>query len=254
MKLRVLGSSGAEFPGHRPPGFLIDGDLLLDAGTIGAVLTETEQWKIRHILLTHAHLDHIRGIPFLADNIILKNKKHSVTVRAIAPVLKDLKKNLLNDRIWPDFTVIPHPERSVIKLDPIKAGKPYDINGYSITAYPVSHSVPATGFVVEDKRGRRLIYTGDTGPTERIWRACDREVHCAIVEVSMPNRMRQMAVMTGHLTSALLGGELKKMKHIPKQLLITHPKPQYHKHIKEELKKLRMNNVRLLEDGETFRI
>jgi len=47
MKLRVLGSAGAEFPDFRPPAFLIDDSLLLDAGTISAVLTEEEQWQIR---------------------------------------------------------------------------------------------------------------------------------------------------------------------------------------------------------------
>ncbi len=40
MKLRVLGSAGAEFPHFHPPAFLIDEALLLDAGTIGAVLSE----------------------------------------------------------------------------------------------------------------------------------------------------------------------------------------------------------------------
>ena len=99
MKIEVLGCSGAEFPGHNPPGFLIDGKILLDAGTIGASLSENAQWKIRHIVVSHAHLDHIRGIPFLADNIIIKNKRHNVTVIGIAPVLKSLKNNLLNNKI-----------------------------------------------------------------------------------------------------------------------------------------------------------
>ncbi|KKK62014.1 hypothetical protein LCGC14_3008580, partial [marine sediment metagenome] len=83
MKLRVLGASGAEFPGQNPPGFLIDDVLLLDAGTIGAVLSEDEQWGIRNIILTHAHLDHIKSIPFLADNIILRNMDHNVIVHSI---------------------------------------------------------------------------------------------------------------------------------------------------------------------------
>ena len=103
MKLRVLGCSGAEFPGFHPPGFLIDDTLLMDAGTIGSVLNENEQWKIRNIIITHAHLDHIRGIPFLADNIIIKQKNHSVTVMSIPSVIKTIMQNLLNDKVWPDL-------------------------------------------------------------------------------------------------------------------------------------------------------
>nr|NIR14683.1 3',5'-cyclic-nucleotide phosphodiesterase [Desulfobacterales bacterium]NIU14346.1 3',5'-cyclic-nucleotide phosphodiesterase [candidate division Zixibacteria bacterium] len=205
-----------------------------------------------HILLTHAHLDHIRGIPFLADNLILKNKKHSVQIHAISAVLRDLKKNLLNDRIWPDFTSIPSQERPILRLKTIRVGKAFTLNGYRITTYHVNHSVPATGYVVENKRGKRILYTGDTGPTDRIWKECRKRVHLAIIEVSMPNRMRQMAIKTGHLTASLLKAEFKKMETIPDKILITHPKPQYQRKIKEELRNLKMKNVRLLRDGESF--
>ncbi len=165
MKLRVLGSSGAEFPNFNPPAFLLDGSVLLDAGTIGAVLSENAQWKIRYILITHAHLDHIRGIPFLADNIIVKNKKHSVTVMAIPSVLLTLKRSLLNGKVWPDFTVIPNPDNAALKLKSIRHGRAFAVNTYKVTAYAVNHAVPATGYIIEGTGGKRLLYTGDTGPT-----------------------------------------------------------------------------------------
>ena len=234
MRLRVLGSSGAEFPGKMTPGFLVDDSLLLDAGTIGAVLNEDEQWAIKDILLTHAHLDHIKGIPFLADNIILKNTGHQVRIRSIAPILKALKDNLLNDAIWPDFTAIPSRENAVLMLDAIESLKEYRINGYRVTAYEVNHSVPAVGYVVEDSAGKRLLYTGDTGPTEAIW--------------------AEMAIKTGHLTAGLLSAELKKMKTVPDRILVTHPKPQYISTIKEELGGVDHGNIELLKDGKVYEI
>jgi len=254
MKLKVLGSAGAEFPKFNPPAFLIDSSILLDAGTIGAVLDEQAQWKIRHILITHAHLDHIRGIPFLADNIIVKNKKHSVSVSGIQPVLRIIKENLLNDAVWPDFTVIPAPNNAVLRLNPVEEGVPFKVNSYTVTAYMVNHAVPASGFVIESKRGRRLLYTGDTGPTDRIWKEAERLLHCAIVEVSFPNGMERMALMTGHLTAKLLSGELKKMRLIPERILITHPKPQYLSRIKKEVAALGLGNVRILRDGEVYEV
>jgi ribonuclease BN (tRNA processing enzyme) len=253
MRLKVLGSSGAEFPGFHPPAFLLDDTLLLDAGTIGAVLPDKAQWKIRHILLTHAHLDHIRGIPFLADNITIENMKHSVTVMGMPQVLRTFKKNLLNNAVWPDFTAIPNKKNAVIKLKPIQLRKPFTINRHTVTAYRVNHSVPASGYVVEDGKGSRLLYTGDTGPSEDIWKAANRPITCAIVEVSMPNSMRKMAILTGHLTASLLKKELHKMEHIPETVLVTHPKPQYLKRIKDEIRKLRMNNIKTLKDGEAYR-
>lgn len=254
MRLRVLGSSGAEFPGKMTPAFLVNDGLLLDAGTIGAVLTEDEQWGIKFIMLTHAHLDHIKGIPFLADNIILKNAGHQVFVKSTAPVLKTLKDNLLNDAIWPDFTAIPNKEKPVILLEDIETLSRYNVNGYHVTAYEVNHSVPAVGYLVEDSEGKRLLYSGDTGPTESIWSACDQQIDAAIIEVSMPNSMEQMALMTGHLTAALLNVELGKMKLRPHRILVTHPKPQYISTILEELGGVEHDNIELLKDGEVYEI
>lgn len=254
MRLRVLGSSGAEFPNFNPPAFLLDDSVLLDAGTIGAVLSESSQWKLRHILITHAHLDHIKAIPFLADNIIVKNKRHSVTVIAVSEVLNTLRKSLLNDKVWPDFTVIPNPENAVLKLKGIRAEKTFMINTYKVTAYRVSHAVSAVGYVIESRNGKQLLYTGDTGPTERIWHTTKDPIDCAIIEVSLPNKMEEMALMAGHLTARLFKGELKKMINIPKRILLTHPKPQYLKEITKEVLALRMNNIRILKDAEVYEI
>jgi ribonuclease BN (tRNA processing enzyme) len=254
MKLRVLGSSGAEFPGHRPPAFLLDTTVLLDAGTIGAVLSAEEQWKVREILLTHAHLDHIRAIPFLADNIIVRNKKHHVRIMSIPPVLGALKKHLLNDTIWPDFTRIPSETAPVLRLQPLRAGVPVEVNGYKVTPHLVNHSVPATGYVVEDSRGRKLVYTGDSGPTDAIWKKTPGPIHCAIIEVSFPNRMRDMAVLTGHLTPYLMRLEIGKMRSQPDRVLITHPKPQYRERIIKEIEALGLPGITIMRDGESFTI
>jgi len=254
MRLKVIGASGAEFPEDRLPAFLIDGKVLLDAGTICSALPPAEQWKIRHVLLTHTHMDHMRGLPFLADNIAISGKRHRVNVYSTSAVLNLLKRHVLNWRIWPDFTVIPTPESGVLRLVQVRAGSSFKVEGYTVTAYRVEHSVPAVGFVVEDAKGGKLLYTGDTGPTSRIWRAVDSSMRCAIVEVSFPNSMEDLALRAGHLTAALLKEEIGKMKSIPERILITHPKPQHRAAIKRELKALGMKNIRMLTDGEEFDI
>ena len=254
MKLRVLGSSGSELPGFNSPGFLIDDTLLVDAGTIGAVLDEAAQWKIKHILITHAHLDHIKGIPFLADNIIVNNRSHTVTVSGLPAVLKTLKTSLLNGKVWPDFTRIPNPENPVLRLSPVKPEKTVNINGFKVTAIPVSHGVPAAGYIIEDKAGKRLLYTGDTGPTLKIWKAAERPLDCAIIEVSFPNSMKDLALLTYHLTPELLKAEVGKMKNRPDMLLVTHPKPPYLKRIKSELSKTGLKNIRVLLAGDVYKI
>jgi ribonuclease BN (tRNA processing enzyme) len=250
MKLRVLGSAGAEFPNFRPPGFLVDDTLLLDAGTIGAVLTEDEQWAIRHIFITHSHLDHIRGIPFFADNIIMKNQQHNVKVLAARDILSTLKNHIMNDLVWPDFSKIPTPEAPIITYREIENGEVVQVDGYSVTACSVTHAVPAQGYIVR-KGGQALLYTGDTGPTEAIWRHA-ANLSAMIVEVSFPNEMEQMALLTGHLTAKLLFKELKKITTLPQRILITHPKPQFYQTIQDELDALGMAQLELLHDGNSY--
>jgi ribonuclease BN (tRNA processing enzyme) len=252
MKLQILGSAGAEFPDFHPPAFLIDGQLLLDAGTIGAVLSEEEQWKIRDIFITHSHLDHIRSVPALADNIIMKNLKHTVMVHSSVAVISALRDHMFNGVIWPDFTKLPTEENPVISYVTIDPFKEYTIKNYVIEAIPVDHTVPAVGYRVTSG-GKTLVYTGDTGPTFDIWKYCSG-VDALIVEVSFPNNMESLALITKHLTSSMLIDELAKIDTLPKRILITHPKPQYYDIIRSEIECLGIEGIELLHDGSVYDI
>lgn len=252
MKLRVLGSAGAEFPDFRPPAFLIDESLLLDAGTIGAVLTEEEQGRLRHIFITHAHLDHIRGIPALADNVIIKSLSHTVTVYATVQVIDAMRDHLFNGIIWPDFTKLPSPEQPVITYDTVTPGRPVKVNGYTITPIEVDHTVPAVGYCLESG-GKKLVYTGDTGPTDLIWKYASG-ADALIVEVSFPDEQQSLALLTKHLCSSLLSLELAKISQLPARILITHPKPQYFNQISHEINALGLTGVELLRDGSVYEI
>lgn len=252
MKLRVLGSAGAEFPDFRPPAFLIDDHLLLDAGTIAAALTEEEQVRLRHLFITHSHLDHIRGIPALADNIIIRNYQHTVTVYSIKDVVSAMQDHLFNNIIWPDFTVIPTPDNPVISFVTIETDREYAVSDYSVRAIPVSHTVPAVGYRV-CQGDTTLLYTGDTGPTEEIWHYANG-VDALIVEVSFPNSMESLALLTKHLTCSLLKAELEKITILPKRILVTHPKPQFVDIIRTEIESLGLKEIELLHDGAEFKI
>ena len=39
MKVKILGCSGSEAIGHNPPGFLVNDTVMLDAGTITAIVS-----------------------------------------------------------------------------------------------------------------------------------------------------------------------------------------------------------------------
>lgn len=252
MKLRVLGCAGAEFPGYHPPGFLVDEILLLDAGTIGAALNEVEQRQIRYIFVTHSHLDHVRGIPVLADNLVARNVRHTVHVAGCHDTIFALRTHLMNDVLWPDFAKLPTPKAPAIRYMELLPEQEVVVEGYSITPVPVSHTVPAVGYVVR-KGGKGFFYTGDTGPTERIW-AYVSGLDALIVEVSFPNDMEEVAITTGHLTPQLLAEELKKVAILPPRIFLTHPKPQYFALIEAEVAALGIRGVELLRDGSRLEV
>ncbi|MGD0918212.1 MAG: 3',5'-cyclic-nucleotide phosphodiesterase [Thermodesulfobacteriota bacterium] len=250
MKIKVLGCSGAEFPGNNLSCFLVDGRILFDAGSITNVLNEKSQLKIENIFITHAHLDHVKGIPFLADNIAIRNKRHKVNVFSISPIINRIKKNLLNSLVWPDFAL-----KGTLKLIELKTGQPIKIGQYTISPVRVNHSVPAVGYLVENKKKRCFFYTGDTGPSAETWKNLERkEIHCLIIEVTFPNRMEETALKTGHLTPQLLKKEILKIKYTPEKICVSHLKPQYFKTIETELSRLKINNLRVLRDEETITV
>ncbi len=252
MKIRVLGCSGAEFPDRRPSAFLIDGVLLLDAGTIGAVLTAREQEAVRNILVTHAHLDHVRGIPLLADNLIVDGNGGSVRVMGSSQTLTAIREYIMNGVIWPDFAMIPSSEQPVVRYQPVELAREFMVDGYRVTAYPVNHSIPAVAYLVESD-GATLLYTGDTGPTETVWKAVDG-LDALIIEVSFPDELEGLAIQTGHLTPGLLSLELGKLASPPGRVLVTHLKPQHDAAIRDQLRRLAIPDLEYLKDGATYEI
>ena len=68
MNLRVLGCSGGSAPGRSPTSFLVDDVIAIDAGAITSALDGDEQRRVEHVVLSHAHLDHVATLPFLLDN------------------------------------------------------------------------------------------------------------------------------------------------------------------------------------------
>ncbi|MBI5583871.1 MAG: 3',5'-cyclic-nucleotide phosphodiesterase [Deltaproteobacteria bacterium] len=255
MNLKILGSSGSVAPGQNTAAFLIDDVLLLDAGTISLSLDRDAQFKISHIFLTHAHLDHIKGIPFLMDNLAMSRPRTPVKVISGKEVIREIRRHIFNNRIWPDFTRIPSPEHPVLQFEEITPRKPLVIRGYRVYAARVNHIVPAYGYLVEDQTGAAVVYTGDSGPTEDIWkRMTGHRVKALIVEVSFSNSQSRLARLSGHLTPALLRKEIEKMPAVPEKILICHPKPAYRRTIEKELAAIEGIPMEILEDGMKIRI
>jgi len=250
MKIRVLGASGSEGPGMNSPAFLLDDFLLIDAGTVCLALDSAAQQKITHVFISHAHLDHIKGIPSLVDNAVFLDPTWQLRVLSGEEVIADLRKNIFNDRIWPDFSLIPNGHTPAMLYQAVSMEDHVEVAGYKILVTRVHHKVPTYGCMIEDPGGRALVYTGDTGPTEEIWRRMQGyEVKAVIADVAFPNEMLEMALWAGHLTPSLLVKEIQKMPVVPEVIYVTHIKSPYRTLIEQQLTHISTPRIQVLRDG-----
>ncbi len=234
MQVRVLGCSGGIGARARTTSFLVDHDILLDAGTGVEDLSIEELAAIDHVFLTHSHLDHIAALPLLVDSVGgLRNKP--LVVHALPETIQALKTHIFNWVIWPDFTEIPHYERPWMVFEPFGFETTIELQGRWVRSLPASHTVPAVGFHLFNERAS-LVFSGDTGPNDEFWRIVNsvENLRYLIIETAFPNRDRDLAVTSRHLYPIQLGQELEKLKREP-QVLVTHLKPSDRKVIEREL-------------------
>ncbi len=225
MRLRVLGCSGGIGGRHlRTTSFLLDSDILIDAGTGVGDLTLAELSQIDHVFITHSHLDHVTSIPFLVDTVGGMRSK-PILVHATRATIEILKSHLFNWAIWPDFTEIPSAEAPFLRYEEIAVGQPITLSGRNITPIPARHTVPAVGYHI-DSGAASLVFTGDTGPNDALWRIVNRidNLKILIIETAFSNKERRLAEASQHLCPATLAEELNKLERNA-EIYITHMKP-----------------------------
>lgn len=238
MIIRVLGAHNAESRDTKLVSFLIDDVLAVDAGSLASELTFSEQEKIKAILLSHGHYDHIRGVPAFAFN----NPDHTTGVFATSHTLKILSSHLIDGVIYPKFTkkipfFLEKPSLNFVEIEPFT---PVDIEGYQVLALPVNHTISTVGFEITAKDGKKLFYTGDTGSgLLALWEHVSPDL--IIVDVTFPNRLENRAINSAHLCPKLLKKELKEFRRVKKyfpQIILIHLSPKLEEEIKKEVKEV----------------
>jgi ribonuclease BN (tRNA processing enzyme) len=252
MELRVLGCHGGETPDHRTSAFLVDGRIGIDAGALTSELTLAEQKRVRAVLVSHCHMDHIQDLATLADSRCQAGGP-TLLLAGTAATIAALKAHFFNDLLWPDFTRIKTPLGPTIQYRVMKPERIYDIGGYSVRAVLVSHTVESAAFVL--RRGRSTIaYSGDTGPTKRLWEVLEGiDLKALLMEVSFPNSQQKLATASGHHTPQTLAAELEKLgerRDLP--ILLFHIKPTFERMVLRELSRIRGRNLSVLHPGDTF--
>ncbi len=251
MRVRVLGCHGGETPRHRTTCFLIDERITIDAGAVCRSLALDEQIRIDHMLISHSHMDHVKDLALLADQVIGR-RTDPVHLHCGPKTAETLQTSYFNNYLWPDFTKIPSPENPVMKIVQHKPGRSFRIpalasNGaakaksgtgkkagakkapvkksstkpepaplaegeYEVSYIPVSHPVESMAMIIRGHEGA-ILYTSDTGPTTKLWQAANKTANLKglFVELSFPNHMQALADVAGHFTPRTLDTEMTKV-------------------------------------------
>lgn len=225
MKVRVLGCSGAIAQNCRTTSFLIDDDLLVDAGTGVGDLTLQEMSNINDVLLTHSHLDHIAALPLMIDSVAAM-RSAPLRVHALPETIKSLQLHIFNNTIWPDFSKIPSSETPFLTFHPLSTGQQIEFAQKTVEVLPAVHTVPAVGYAINAGKGN-WVFTGDTERNPAFWERLNQlDVAMLVIETAFSNREEELAKRSLHLSPISLADELdniEKNKSYP--IYITHTKP-----------------------------
>lgn len=252
LKLRILGCSGGVGKGLRTTSMLVNDSVLIDAGTGVGELTLDEMSAIRHLFITHSHLDHINFLPLLLDSMF-ESLIEPIVVHAQPATIRAIQDHIFNWIIWPDFSKLPSPDNAVVQFVEMLPNEKVEIDGHIYEMIEVSHIVPAVGYRVEHQ-GKSFAFSGDTSSNDSFWNNLNAhdDLDMLIVETAFPESMYDLALKARHYTPSLLVEDLKKLHHKP-DIYLTHLKPGAENQIVEEVKAAMPSvSLKILQSGSIF--
>ncbi|CAN5876012.1 hypothetical protein BH18ACI4_BH18ACI4_04500 [soil metagenome] len=256
MKIQLLPSTfngqGHATLEQRLTCYLIDDCVAVDAGSIAIALTPEQRGKVRDIIVTHPHMDHIASLPIFIDDLY-PTLEEPIRIHATAEVIALLERDIFNWNIYPRFSELRNDFGPVMQYVDIPERKEFKLAHLTVIALPVNHIVPTVGLIVSDGRST-VAFSSDTAETEEFWETVNRlpRLDALLIEASFPNSMARLAEVSRHFTPASLSQELNKLHHNGLDILAVHLKPAYRELIIEQLGALNLPNLNVMEPSRTY--
>lgn len=231
--------------------YLVNDTVAIDAGCLGFFGTADEQSRVRHVFISHTHIDHIASLPIFLENCF-DGRADCIKLYASESVIDCLQRDMFNGRIWPDFIGMSSETTPFLKVEIIASGQTVVVDGLNITVVGVDHLVPTLGFVIDDGLST-LVIPSDTGPTDEIWRVANAKpnLKAVILEAAFPNRMAGLAKISKHLTPADFGDEAAKLQP-GVTMVAVHIKARFRNEIIKELEALNLPGFIVGEFGKPY--
>lgn len=230
--------------------YVINGTVAIDAGALGLFQSSDEQSRIRHVFITHTHIDHIASLPLFVDNIY-RAAPECVVVHGSESVLECLREDIFSKRLWAEYLKLGPAEAPFLRLSLLRPGETVEVENLRLTPIAVDHTVPTLGLIIEDGQSAILI-PSDTGPTEEIWERAGRlpNLKAVFLEASFPNSFADIANLSKHLTPEMFAIEMRKLRQ-PTRFIAVHIKVRHYAQVTAELAAL--PNVEIVKPGHMYR-
>jgi len=232
--------------------YLIDDCVAVDAGSIAIGLTAEQRGKVRDIIITHTHMDHIASLPIFIDDLY-PTLEEPMRIHATPEVIQLLERDVFNWSVYPRFSRLHNDYGPVMEYIPIPEGPEFNVAHLKVRAIPVNHVVPTVGLIISDG-STTIAFSSDTAETDDFWRVVNEtpKLDAMLIEASFPNEMASLAEISRHFTPAALAQELNKLNHNGLDILAVHLKPAYRETVVKELQDLNIRKLSVMEPGKTY--
>ncbi|CUS48470.1 MAG: Metal-dependent hydrolases of the beta-lactamase superfamily III [Idiomarinaceae bacterium HL-53] len=232
MNIQILGCSGGVGGSSGSTCIRLNEHILIDAGSGLGELPLAEMRKIKHVVLTHGHMDHICFLPAFISNLF-GHLDGSLKVYALPKTIEVLRTHIFNWQVWPDFEKLPSDNNPIMEFVSIEPWNPFSIGDIQFTPFSVEHTVPTVGYSVQNQ-DTHFVFAADTKCNDVLLDQLNRlpPIDIFMAECAFPDHATEMAEISGHLTPATLKKTVAALAVQPQHIWVTHLKPAYEEELR----------------------
>ncbi len=232
--------------------FVIDDRVAIDAGCLSISSSEVQKRQIRDVVLTHAHIDHVAGLPLFIDDLF-SELESPVRVHSSEEIIDVLRKNIFNWEVYPDFSELRNSHGPVLEYNYFDSNQMIEIGDLRIKAIPVNHKVPSFGFVISGGK-TKIALSGDTAEMNEFWTEINstKGISAVFIECAFPDELEDLAQVSHHFTPARLENELRKFELPDCPVYVINIKPVYRDATISQLHQLDIPNLHIMDVGKVY--